>query len=196
MNISLDTLVPEKFEFITRRKGWHLVMQGIRAALEAGLTKQVKLNTVVMGGFNEDELCDFVEMTRESPLDIRFIEYMPFDGNKWSDRKMVTFATMLKTIKEKFPDFQQVLGKNSRFNETSKPYKVPGFQGQIGFITSMTQNFCGTCNRLRVTADGNLKASSMLKAGNECPFVKPNWTLRLFFRFACLVTKSFPCVTS
>lgn len=83
MNISLDTLVPAKFELITRRKGWHMVMQSIRASLEAGFRDRVKVNCVLINGFNEDELIDFVELTRDAPLDVRFIEYMPFEGNRW-----------------------------------------------------------------------------------------------------------------
>merc|ERR1712150_311236 len=87
---------------------------------------------------------------------VRFIEYMPFDGNRWNDKKMVNYKEMIQIIKSKYPDFERKL-KEDEENDTSKAWGVPGFKGRIGFITSMTENFCGSCNRLRLTADGNLK---------------------------------------
>ncbi|XP_052105869.1 molybdenum cofactor biosynthesis protein 1-like isoform X1 [Mytilus californianus] len=153
LNISLDTLIPAKFEFITRRKGWDRVMKGIDTAVELGYGP-VKVNCVVMRGVNEEEICDFVALTENKNVDIRFIEYMPFDGNKWNFKKMVSYNDMLDIIKLKWPDIQRI---QDRPNDTSKAYKVPGFEGQIGFITSMSEHFCGSCNRLRITADGNLK---------------------------------------
>ncbi|XP_077138138.1 molybdenum cofactor biosynthesis protein 1 isoform X2 [Ranitomeya variabilis] len=153
LNISLDTLVPAKFEFIVRRKGFHKVMEGIHRAVELGYNP-VKVNCVVMRGLNEDELLDFVALTEKQPLEVRFIEYMPFDGNKWNFRKMVSYQEMLDTIRQKWPELEKV---PTVVESTSKAYRVPSFQGQIGFITSMSDHFCGSCNRLRITADGNLK---------------------------------------
>ncbi|XP_066474747.1 molybdenum cofactor biosynthesis protein 1 isoform X2 [Tiliqua scincoides] len=154
INISLDTLVPAKFEFIVRRKGFHKVMEGIHKALELGYDP-VKVNCVVMRGLNEDELVDFVALTEKQPLDVRFIEYMPFDGNKWNFKKMVSYKEMLDTIKQRWPDLEKL--PCEEFSSTAKAYKVPHFQGQVSFITSMSEHFCGSCNRLRITADGNLK---------------------------------------
>ncbi|KAL4237321.1 Molybdenum cofactor synthesis protein 1 [Mactra antiquata] len=153
LNVSLDTLIPAKFEFITRRKGWDRVMSGIDAAIEHGYNP-VKVNCVVMRGVNEEEICDFVALTENKNIDVRFIEYMPFDGNKWNFKKMVPYDEMLKTIREQFSTLHRL---NDQPNDTSKAYRVDGFKGQIGFITSMSEHFCGTCNRLRLTADGNLK---------------------------------------
>uniref|UniRef100_A0A493U2N2 Molybdenum cofactor biosynthesis protein 1 n=1 Tax=Anas platyrhynchos platyrhynchos TaxID=8840 RepID=A0A493U2N2_ANAPP len=153
VNISLDTLVPAKYEFIVRRKGFHKVMEGIHKATELGY-HPVKVNCVVMRGFNEDELLGFVEFTKDLPLDVRFIEYMPFDGNKWNFKKMVSYKEMLDTIKQRWPELEKLPCEAS---STAKSYKVPHFQGQISFITSMSEHFCGSCNRLRITADGNLK---------------------------------------
>ncbi|KAM6355200.1 molybdenum cofactor biosynthesis protein 1 isoform 4-T7 [Podargus strigoides] len=153
INISLDTLVPAKFEFIVRRKGFHKVMEGIHKATELGY-RPVKVNCVVMRGFNEDELLSFVDFTKDLPLDVRFIEYMPFDGNKWNFKKMVSYKEMLDTIKQRWPELEKLPCETS---STAKSYKVPHFQGQISFITSMSEHFCGSCNRLRITADGNLK---------------------------------------
>ncbi|XP_058691331.1 molybdenum cofactor biosynthesis protein 1 isoform X2 [Poecile atricapillus] len=153
INISLDTLVPAKFEFIVRRKGFHKVIEGIHKATELGY-HPVKVNCVVMRGFNEDEVLDFVDFTKDLPLDVRFIEYMPFDGNKWNFKKMVSYKEMLDTIKQRWPELEKLPCETS---STAKSYKVPRFQGQISFITSMSEHFCGSCNRLRITADGNLK---------------------------------------
>ncbi|XP_057285982.1 molybdenum cofactor biosynthesis protein 1 isoform X2 [Pezoporus wallicus] len=153
INISLDTLVPAKFEFIVRRKGFHKVMEGIHKATELGY-RPVKVNCVVMRGFNEDELLGFVDFTKDLPLDVRFIEYMPFDGNKWNFKKMVSYKEMLDTIKQQWPELEKLSCETS---STAKSYKVPHFQGQISFITSMSEHFCGSCSRLRITADGNLK---------------------------------------
>ncbi|KAL5008030.1 hypothetical protein ScPMuIL_013611 [Solemya velum] len=153
LNVSLDTLVPAKFEFITRRKAWEKVMLGIDTSLKQNFSA-VKINCVVMRGINEDEICDFVELTEEKNIDVRFIEYMPFDGNRWNFKKMVPFQEMLDVIKGRWPTLEKL---NDKPNDTSKSFKVPGFKGQMGFITSMSNNFCGGCNRLRITADGNLK---------------------------------------
>uniref|UniRef100_A0A2K6L8Z6 Molybdenum cofactor biosynthesis protein 1 n=1 Tax=Rhinopithecus bieti TaxID=61621 RepID=A0A2K6L8Z6_RHIBE len=153
INISLDTLVPAKFEFIVRRKGFHKVMEGIHKAIELGYNP-VKVNCVVMRGLNEDELLDFAALTKGLPLDVRFIEYMPFDGNKWNFKKMVSYKEMLDTIRQQWPELEKLPEEES---STAKAFKIPGFQGQISFITSMSEHFCGTCNRLRITADGNLK---------------------------------------
>ncbi|XP_069743851.1 molybdenum cofactor biosynthesis protein 1 isoform X2 [Narcine bancroftii] len=153
LNISLDTLVPAKFEFIARRRGFHKVMEGIEKAIDLGYNP-VKVNCVVMRGLNEDELLDFVVLTDTKPLDVRFIEYMPFDGNKWNFRKMVSYQEMLSIIRQRWPELQTLPSGDCG---TAKVYKVPGFQGQIGFITSMSEHFCGSCNRLRLTADGSLK---------------------------------------
>ncbi|XP_049509290.1 molybdenum cofactor biosynthesis protein 1 isoform X1 [Panthera uncia] len=153
INISLDTLVPAKFEFIVRRKGFHKVMEGIHKAIELGYSP-VKVNCVVMRGLNEDELLDFVALTEGLPLDVRFIEYMPFDGNKWNFKKMVSYKEMLETLRQQWPELEKLPEEES---STAKAFKVPGFRGQVSFITSMSEHFCGTCNRLRITADGNLK---------------------------------------
>ncbi|KAK3800991.1 hypothetical protein RRG08_001238 [Elysia crispata] len=153
INLSLDTLVPAKFEFITRRKGFDKVIAGINKALELGYNP-VKINCVVMRGLNDDEICDFVAFTERKPVDVRFIEYMPFGGNKWNTKKFVSYEEMVNVIRERWPSFERLSDKP---NDTSKAYGVPGFAGQVGFITSMSEHFCGTCNRLRMTADGNLK---------------------------------------
>jgi len=106
-----------------------------------------------MKGTNETEVIDFVAMTEHKDLEIRFIEYMPFDGNRWNDQKFFSYKDMLKLIQAKFP-LQRM---QDDAHDTSKTWQVPGFKGRVGFITSMSEHFCGSCNRLRMTADGNLK---------------------------------------
>jgi len=155
LNISLDTFDPNKFILITRRQGHEKVMQSIQMAIDYGF-QSVKINCVVMRGINENELCDFVAMTEKKPVEVRFIEYMPFDGNRWSDKKFVSYKEMLQKIKQKYPMLEKVQEDN-KTNETAKTWSIPGFLGRVGFITSMSDHFCGTCNRLRITADGNLK---------------------------------------
>lgn len=157
LNISLDTLDPFQFQILTRRKGFEAVMKSIDRVLEMnqlGAGLKLKVNCVVMRGINDREIVPFVELGREKDIEVRFIEYMPFDGNKWSERKMLPYQEMVDIIREKYPGLRKVRG---HLNDTSKTYEVPGFVGKVGFITSMTHNFCGTCNRLRITGDGNLK---------------------------------------
>ena len=90
----------------------------------------MKINCVVMRGLNEDELLDFVKWTEHKPLDIRFIEYMPFDGNKWNTKKMLPYHEMISIIQTEFPDFQRVEEQDVK-NDTSKAWKVPGFEGRV-----------------------------------------------------------------
>lgn len=157
VNLSLDTLDPWQFQLMTRRQGFGAVQKSIDRIFElnrAGAGIRFKINCVVMRGLNDREMVSFVDMTRDKDVEVRFIEYMPFDGNRWSENKMLGYREMLDVIREAHPALREVPGHR---NDTSKTYQVPGFRGRVGFITSMTHNFCGTCNRLRVTGDGNLK---------------------------------------
>lgn len=155
MNISLDTLVPAKFNFITRRRGFSRVLSAIHATQKAYQDASVvKVNCVVMRGMNEEEIVDFVNMTKDNEITVRFIEYMPFDSNKWNTKKLVPFTEMLSEIRSVHSDLERI---GDTPCATQKTYRVQNFMGQIGFVTSMTNHFCGGCNRLRLTADGNLK---------------------------------------
>ncbi|KAL2620069.1 hypothetical protein R1flu_000274 [Riccia fluitans] len=153
LNISLDSLVPAKFELLTRRRGHAKVLQAINTALELGFNP-VKVNVVVMRGFNDDELVDFVELTRSKPINVRFIEFMPFDGNVWSSKKLVSYFEMLSSLREKYPSLSRL---KDHPTDTAKNFQVDGFEGTVSFITSMTHSFCSGCNRLRLMADGNFK---------------------------------------
>ncbi|KAM7193596.1 hypothetical protein V8F33_007689 [Rhypophila sp. PSN 637] len=157
INLSLDTLDPWQFQLMTRRAGFSAVQKSIDRIFELnrnGAGIKFKINCVVMRGLNDREILPFVELTREKDVEVRFIEYMPFGGNKWTQGKMFSYQEMLDRIRTEHPDFHRIEGHK---NDTSKTFQVPGFVGKVGFITSMTHNFCGTCNRLRITSDGNLK---------------------------------------
>ncbi|KAJ2324435.1 hypothetical protein IWW51_003277 [Coemansia sp. RSA 2702] len=154
LNISLDTRDPRKFEVFTRRRGSEHVLRAISEAGRLGFDF-VKVNVVVMRGQNDDEVPAFVEMTHDEAVDVRFIEYMPFDGNQWGRRKLVGYRELLDGLVRLYGDRVERLPLEA--NHTAKGYHIRGYRGQFGFITSMTQSFCADCNRVRVMADGNLK---------------------------------------
>ncbi|KAJ1985279.1 hypothetical protein H4R34_000099 [Dimargaris verticillata] len=170
INLSLDTLDPFKFQLITRRKGMERVLECLDQALTFTPDVTTKINCVVTGGVNDDEVGDFVELTRARPVHIRFIEYMPFDGNRWKKTKLVPSRELLKRIESRFGPVDKLTDAP---NDTSRSYRVPGYLGQFGFISSMTDHFCSTCNRIRLTADGNLKV---------CLFGNAEVSLRDFVR--------------
>lgn len=151
INISLDTLDREKYKFITRRDRYDLVKKNIDSFIGKGFT--VKINVVVMKDFNEDEIIDFIEWTKNVPVHVRFIEFMPFAGNRWTSNKVVSMDEILQRIESKF-DFSPQKGEK---NDTEKKYMIPGHKGSFGIISTMTKPFCDTCNRMRLTADGKLK---------------------------------------
>lgn len=153
LNISLDTLVPAKFEFMTRRKGHSKVLESIDAAVELGYSP-VKVNCVIMRGINDDEICNFVELTRHKPINVRFIEFMPFDGNVWNVKKLVPYTEMLDKVRQSYKGVERL---QDHPTDTAKNFRIDGHVGTISFITSMTEHFCAGCNRLRLLADGNLK---------------------------------------
>ncbi|TFK41827.1 hypothetical protein BDQ12DRAFT_677225 [Crucibulum laeve] len=153
LNLSLDTLDPFKFEIMTRRRGHEAVLKTLDVALASSL-QSVKLNVVVMKGLNDHEVLDFVEMTKDREISTRFIEFMPFTGNQWDKAKMVPSSELLKTIAARHPD---VVRAPDELNDTARSWKIPGYAGSFGFISSMSDHFCSTCNRLRLTADGQIK---------------------------------------
>lgn len=151
LNISLDTLQPDKFNLITRRDQFKLVYDNIYLMMKNNF--HVKVNMVVMKGLNENEINDFVEWTKLEPVHVRFIEFMPFTGNRWTSNKVFTWQEMLKIIEEKYSFIQL---KND-FHDTAKAYMVPGHKGTFAVISTMTAPFCSGCNRIRLTADGKMK---------------------------------------
>lgn len=160
VNISLDSLDPKRFAEITRRDHLERVLAGIDASLKAGF-ESVKINVVVMSGVNDDELCQFVQHFRDQPLVVRFIEFMPFLSNDWHQGKMVPYAEMRRKIESEFSLIPIINEKTA----VAKDFLVEGAEVRVGFITSMTEDFCGGCNRLRLTADGRLKVCLFAKTG-------------------------------
>ncbi len=151
VNISLDTLKEDKFKEITKRDFFHKVLDNIKKASEAGLN--VKINTVVMRGINDDEIVDFVQWSNENDYAIRFIEFMPFNGNKWDWTRVVKHDEILSLIEQE----HIVTRTEDAKNDTSKNFSIEGFKGSFAIISSISKPFCGSCNRIRLTADGKLK---------------------------------------
>lgn len=151
LNISLDTLKAEKFQLMTRRDSFEKVWNNIHAAIDEGI--HVKLNVVVMKGINEKEINDFVDWTKHTPVHVRFIEFMPFAGNHWNNKKVFTYKEILQTVESKY----SVTKLKDELNATTKNYMVPCHQGTFAVISTMTAPFCNTCNRIRLTADGKIK---------------------------------------
>lgn len=152
LNISVDSLDRARFERITRRDQLELVLLGIHTAYEADFD-ELKINVVVMKGVNEDELVDFVELTEELAITVRFIEFMPFMGNRWSEASLYPYADMRRDIERVYP----LVRVSTEKSAVGKDFFVPGFKGKVGFVTSMTETFCGDCDRVRLTADGAIK---------------------------------------
>ncbi len=154
INISLDSLDKNKFHQITRRDQFEIVYKNMLLLVEEGFT--VKVNVVLMKDFNENEIIDFINLTKELPIVIRFIEFMPFDGNKWDLSKMVSYKEVMEYVNASFPE-NQIERLQDAPNDTSKNYKITGYQGSFAIISSVTNPFCDSCNRLRLTANGQLK---------------------------------------
>jgi cyclic pyranopterin phosphate synthase len=155
VNISIDTLDPEKFHSITRWGNIDDVWHGIRAAEEAGLTP-VKLNAVVVRNFNDgDEMIDLARLTLENDWDVRFIEMMPFgEITDFQQTNVVTYKEMRQRIESAFGPLEEA---SYDFVDPSRPFRIPGAMGTLGFISSVTEPFCQGCGRVRLTADGKLR---------------------------------------
>ncbi len=153
LTISLDTLRRDRFREIAKRDQFPAVMEGIEAALAAGYAP-LKINVVVMRGVNDDEILDFVDWAKDRPINVRFIEYMPFPDNKWSTGGLMPYAEIRALIATR----HTLIPLIGDATAVGKDFKLQGHAGTVSFITSMTESFCGGCNRLRLTADGNIKS--------------------------------------
>jgi len=152
INISLDSLQSDRFRELTLRDNLPQVLDGIQAAVEAGLDP-VKVNVVVMAGVNDDEIVDFARFGREKGVTVRFIEFMPLDASEgWTSNQVVTQAQIVAEINSEFP-LESV--KRTSAPATRFAYKDGG--GEIGVVASVTQQFCDTCDRVRLTADGQFR---------------------------------------
>lgn len=154
INVSLDSLRPERFRSITGRDCFERAWSGIRAA-EAMSFNPIKINMVVMRGVNDDEILDFARMTLDKPYHIRFIEFMPVGmSNGWSQERFVSTEEISRRIEALGP--LEPL-KNSLLDGPAANYKIRGALGEIGLIGALSHHFCDRCNRLRLTADGQLR---------------------------------------
>lgn len=152
LNLSLDTLNREKFSRITRFDQLPAVLAGISAAKRAGFPL-IKVNVVSMRGFNDDELFDFIEFADRYALVIRFIEYMPFSGNGWQQ----SYFVPSEELRERLETRWTLLPLDEDPSSPAKTYHIAGHAAKVGFISSVSESFCGACNRLRLTADGFLR---------------------------------------
>jgi cyclic pyranopterin phosphate synthase len=151
LNVSLDTFDAERFKAIARRDSYEQVWRNIHAAHALGL--RIKLNMVVMRGVNDDEILRFVELTEHTDIHVRFIEFMPFAGNRWGRDRVYTYAEMLGHIGS-VHSFEKL---NDDPHSTAKAYRVPGWKGTFAVISTVTEPFCGNCDRLRLTAEGKMR---------------------------------------
>ena len=149
INLSLDTLDPHKYAYITRRGTLDEAMDGLQAALDVGFEK-VKINAVLIGGFNDDEILPLAKLTKQYPVDVRFIELMPIqDHDEFGEAAFIPCKRIIEKLPEAVPQ--------KRDGGVARLYRLPGALGNIGLISPLSDHFCASCNRIRLTADGKLK---------------------------------------
>ena len=157
LNLSLDTLDPERYAYITRIGTLDQALEGLRVALATGFDK-IKINAVLIGGFNDDQIRDLVELTRRYPVDMRFIEMMPmYDNPDFNEGAYLPCAKVLEVLPE--------LQETNQDGSVARLYRLPDGQGNVGLISPLSAHFCSECNRIRLTADGKLKPC--LHSGDE-----------------------------
>jgi cyclic pyranopterin phosphate synthase len=170
VTVSLDTLQPMRKDAITRS---HTTLKDVIAAIDTlrdvGLTP-VKVNAVIMRGVNDDEVADFAQFAKDHEVDMRLIEFMALDaGKKWQRSEVVSAKEMLERIQQEHTLIKEVDATSS----TSMNYRFPNSKGRIGFIASVTESFCGACDRLRIMADGIVR---------PCLFSDDEWSIRSLLR--------------
>ena len=166
INISLDTLEKSKSVFITKRDFYDRIMANIEKAIDYDF--DIKLNVVLIKGINDMEINHFVELTRNQKIGVKFIEFMPFKGNQWDWDKGISKESILETVRAEFgAPIKLKDGKHS----TSANYKIEGFKGSFGIVSTITSPFCAGCNRIRLTADGKMK--NCLFATSETDLLNP-----------------------
>ncbi|WPR74756.1 GTP 3',8-cyclase MoaA [Algoriphagus sp. NG3] len=154
INFSLDTLKETRFQELTRRPGFQKTLDNFRLLHDRGF--EMKINSVLIKGINDDELVDLVELTKNFKVSVRFIEFMPFDGNRWDKSKMVSEKEILDQLGAHYGT-AQLASLPDEDNFTARKFKIAGYIGEFGIISSVTNPFCGTCNRIRLTANGKIK---------------------------------------
>jgi len=166
INLSLDTLDKAKSVFITKRDYYERIMANLNRALEMDM--DLKLNVVLIKGVNDNEINDFIALTKNKNLVVKFIEFMPFKGNKWDWNKGVGREEILHTIGSSFGEIEEL--QNPK-HSTSTNFRVKGHKGSFGIVSTITNPFCDDCNRIRLTADGKMK--NCLFATSETDLLSP-----------------------
>jgi cyclic pyranopterin phosphate synthase len=162
INVSLDSLQRDKLNNITRRNYFDRIISNIHLLLENNF--RVKTNMVVMKGVNDDEIVDFIQWTKDLPVHVRFIEFMPFNGNSWNWEKKVSYQEIISKA-ENYYGSAQIEKLQDSPNDTAKNFCIKNHSGTFAIISSVTNPFCDTCNRIRLTADGRIK--NCLFSNNE-----------------------------
>ena len=169
VNVSLDSLKPDRFKSITGIDGLSQVKRSLQAASDAGF--EIKINTVIMKGQNDDEVADFVKLAAVEGYTVRFIEFMPLDGSHiWNPSLVVTKQEMIKSINRNGVELQPL---NNDVSDPARLYSLKGGKGTIGFIPSMSEPFCSACDRVRLTSDGKFMT---------CLFEPPTYDVRNLLR--------------
>lgn len=162
LNISLDSLNEARFNAISRRNNFKKILDNIFLAVNNGF--DVKLNVVLMKGVNDDEIIDFIQLSHHNKINIRFIEFMPFNGNEWDWSNTVSFQSIMDSVEQYFGK-EMILTETASPNSTSKNFRIKDYKGDFGIISTITNPFCDSCNRIRLTADGRIK--NCLFSSNE-----------------------------
>ncbi len=165
LNISLDSLKPERFQYITGKDNLNTVIRAINKAADLGFNP-LKINVVVMKNVNEDEVIDFVEFAKDTNLNVRFIEFMPFGNNNWNTDGFISSEEIKNIIETKY-QLEEITGT---LNLIAKDYSVAGHSGKVSFISSISNHFCKSCNRLRIDARGKMKLCLFSTGTNELNF--------------------------
>jgi len=168
INLSLDTLIPSKFETITLHNQFEKVIDNLHLLLNNGF--KIKINVVLIKGFNDNEIIDFIKFTQHLPVSVRFIEFMPFAGNDWDKSKMVSQNEILNQVENHFSASEIVQLQNEK-NFTAREFNIKNYLGSFGIISSITNPFCDGCNRIRLTANGKIK--NCLFSNSETDLLTP-----------------------
>ena len=168
INLSLDTLIPSKFETITLRNQFDKVIDNLHLLLNNNF--KIKINVVLIKEFNDNEIIDFIRLTQHLPVSVRFIEFMPFAGNDWDKSKMVSQNEILNQVENHFSASEIVQLENEK-NFTAREFKIKNYLGSFGIISSITNPFCDGCNRIRLTANGKIK--NCLFSNSETDLLTP-----------------------
>jgi cyclic pyranopterin phosphate synthase len=168
INVSLDTLIPERFKQVTRRDYFERVYANIFQLVDKRFN--VKLNCVLMKGVNDDEIIDFIKLSEKHLIHVRFIEFMPFDGNRWNMTKLVSQEEILNCVETEF-EKEAIQRIKDRPNDTSRNYQIKGYKGTFAIISTVTNPFCDSCNRVRLTANGQIK--NCLFSASETDLLSP-----------------------